>query len=143
MGKLVAIYLRPSARTPVREVAEASAQVGVGLEGDHAHGGKRQVTLLAREAWAAACGALGEAVPPASRRANLLVEGVDLRASRGRRLRLGEVEVVVEGETRPCGLMDDARLGLRDALAPEWRGGVYGRIEVGGAVRVGDPVAWV
>lgn len=140
-GRLVRIFLRPSARTPVREVAEVTALEGVGLDGDHAHGGKRQVTLLSVAGWAEACEALGAgALPPEGRRANLLVEGVDLHAALKRRLRVGSVEVEVLGETRPCQLMDDVQVGLMDALRPRLRAGVYGRIVRGGPLRVGDAV---
>ena len=54
MGTLRAIYLRPSARTPVKSAPRAEAVAGRGLEGDHAGGGKRQVTLLDVAAWEAA-----------------------------------------------------------------------------------------
>ncbi len=139
-ARLVQIYLRPSARTPVKAVERATAVAGRGLEGDHAGGGKRQVTLLSREAWEAACRQLEVELDPGARRANLVVEGVDFVASRGRRLRIGAVEVEVAGETRPCGLMDDVHLGLKAALQPEWRGGVFAVILTGGEVAVGDPV---
>lgn len=138
-GRLLVIVLRPGARLPVRKVEEARAVAGQGLVGDHAGGGKRQVTLLAREAWQAACSQLGRELDPGIRRANLVVEGVDLAATIGRRLRLGEVVIEVLGETRPCELMDDdGRIGLMAALRPERRGGVYGAIVTGGTLRVGD-----
>lgn len=142
MAKLLTIFLRPSSRTPVREVREAAAVAGVGLEGDHAHGGKRQVTLLTREGWEEACAALGAgALSPGGRRANLIVEGVDLAALMGGgRLRLGEVELQVARETKPCQLMDDVHLGLMDALRPRVRAGVYAEVLVGGTLRAGDPV---
>jgi MOSC domain-containing protein YiiM len=144
MARLLAIFLRPSSRTPVKRVQEAEAVAGQGLVGDHTKGGRRQVTLLSREAWAEACADLG--MPPceldaASRRANLLVEGVDVTAlRRGTLLRIGEVELQVEGETHPCQLMDDMHLGLWDALKPRQRGGHFARILVGGPLRVGDRV---
>ena len=63
--------------------------------------------------------------------------------SRGQRLRIGAVLFEVLGETRPCGLMDDVCQGLGDALAPDWRGGVFSRVLEGGEIRVGDPVELV
>lgn len=141
MAKLVQIYLRPSTRTPVKPVTRATAVADRGLEGDHAGGGKRQVTLISRQSWDDALAQLGGgALDPGTRRANLLVEGLDLGPLIGRRVRVGPVELQVEGETRPCGLMDDARLGLRDALAPACRGGVFARILTGGPLQVGDEV---
>lgn len=141
-GRLLRIFLRPSARTPVREVTGALALAGQGLDGDHAHGGKRQVTLLTREGWAEALDALGapSTLSPGGRRANLVLEGVDLGALFGRRLRIGEVEVEVAGETKPCQLMDDVTPGLWEALKPRTRAGVFARILVGGTLRVGDRV---
>jgi MOSC domain-containing protein YiiM len=140
-GRVLHIFLRPSTRTPVREVQEATAVAGVGLEGDHAHGGKRQVTLISRAGWEEACAVLGKTdVSPGGRRANIVVEGVDLHAALGKRLKLGAIEVQVHAETRPCQLMDDVALGLWDALKPRLRAGVYASILTGGTVRVGDPV---
>ena len=141
MGRLLKIYLRPSSRTPVREASTARAIAGTGLEGDHAGKGKRQITLISRESWEAACAELGVELDPGSRRANLLVEGVDLASTlRGGRITVGEVEIEVAGETRPCGLMEDTRLGLKAALGPQCRGGVFGRVTRGGTLTPGDPV---
>ncbi len=141
MGAVEAIYLRPGARVPVRSVPRAVARAGEGLEGDHAGGGRRQVTILSLEAWREACRELGADLDPGVRRANVLVSGVDLRACLGRRLRLGTVEVEVLGETRPCELMDDdGRIGLDAALRKDWRGGVFGAVRTGGTLAVGDPV---
>ena len=139
-GHLEAIYLRPCSRAPVRGVPEAAAIAGQGLEGDHAVGGSRQVTLLSAEAWRDACAQLGQDLPPELRRANLLLSGVEL-PERGSQLRVGPVVIEIRGETRPCELLDaPGRVGLCAALRPARRGGVYGEISTGGALRVGDEV---
>ena len=141
MGSVEAIYLRPSARSPVRSVDRADAVSASGLDGDHAAGGRRQVTVLSLEAWRAACAELGRPIDPAVRRANILVAGVDLANSIGRVLRIGDVVVDVLGETRPCELMDDeGRVGLDAVLRKHLRGGVFGTIQRGGPIHVGDPV---
>jgi MOSC domain-containing protein YiiM len=138
-GKIEAIWLRPAARLPVQPVSRATAIAGQGLDGDHAGGGKRQITILSREAWDDACAALGRALDPGTRRANVMVSGIDLAAAIGRTLELGPVRIEVLGETRPCELMDDGgRLGLQAALRPMRRGGVYGRIVQGGELRLGE-----
>lgn len=140
-GRLLAIFLRPASRLLVRSVTRALAVAGAGLEGDHARGGRRQVTLLAREAWERACHDLGAGVPPEARRANLLLEGVDLGACFGKSLQIGD-DVVVEvlGENRPCELLDGKdRIGLCAALRADRRGGAYGTITTGGVLEVGAP----
>jgi len=135
---LVAICLRPGARIPPTRVERATAVADTGLEGDHAHGGKRQVTLLSLEGWRAACAEFGRDLDPSTRRANLIVEGLDLANAIGCVITIGDVVIDVLGETRPCELMDDGgRLGLQQALRSQKRGGVYGKIRSGGELRVG------
>lgn len=80
---------------------------------------------------------------PDARRANLLVRGIELRETRERTLAVGSVRILVGGETTPCYRMDEAADGLQEALRPEWRGGVYGRVVEGGTIEVGDPVRWM
>lgn len=137
------LAVRPARGAAMREVSEASAALDGGLEGDHGKGGRRGVTLLALEAWREANQALGCDLPWWTRRANVLVEGVDLTELHGRHVRLGTLELDVLGETEPCGVMEVARSGLHDALAVNGRGGVFGRVRVAGTVRVGDDVVVV
>jgi len=110
-----------------------------GLVGD-ARGkpGRRQITILDQAAWDAACRELGQ--PGLSwllRRANLLVEGLDLRESTGRRLRIGEAVLEITGETDPCRKIDRPAPGLMAALTPDWRGGVTARVRAAGRVEIG------
>ena len=85
---------------------------------------------------------LGSEAEPETRRANVLVSGIDLRASRDRVLRLGGTRVRVAGEVKPCERMEEAVPGLRAAMYPDWRGGAFAQILDGGVVTVGDAVAW-
>lgn len=103
--------------------------------------GKRQVTVLSREAWEAACADLGTRLDWTARRANLLVEGLALERTTGSRLRIGDATLEVTGETDPCAKMDQQMPGLEAALRPDWRGGVTCRVLSGGAIAVGDSIA--
>jgi len=109
-----------------------------GVEGSADRGGRRQVTILEREVWESMMRELGSDAGPETRRANVLVSGIDLRASRGRVLRLGATRVRVAGEVKPCERMEEAVRGLRALMFPDWRGGAFAEIIDGGAVAVGD-----
>ena len=124
-------------------VAEAKLEAGRGIVGNADFGGRRQVTILDADEWERRLAGLGATLDPATRRANLLVRGVDLTESRDRVLGVGSCRVRVEGETKPCDLMDESLPGLREALYAAWGGGAWGGVVVGGEIAVGDPVRWV
>lgn len=111
-----------------------------GLVGNANVGGRRQVTVVDADAWERAIAELGVDVDPSERRANLLVRGLDLEETRDRALVIGGCRIRIGGETRPCYRMDEASPGLQDALDPGWRGGVFGVVEAGGEIAVGDVV---
>lgn len=141
-GKLERIWRKVAHGEPMVPLTEAVLDTDRGLAGDVNYRAGRPVTVISADAWADAERQLGASVDPSARRANLMVRGVTLAESRGRVLRVGAVRIRVRGETRPCGVMDEAHAGLREALVPEWRGGVFGDVVHGGVVRLGDPVAW-
>jgi MOSC domain-containing protein YiiM len=124
-------------------VDRATLVAGQGIAGNANQGGRRQVTILSREAWDRVEESIGYTVDPTTRRANVLVSGIDLADTRDRVLTLGPCRVRIRGETRPCTLMDATEAGLRDAMDPEWRGGAFGEVLVGGELTVGDEVSWV
>ena len=122
-------------------IEEATISVEAGVAGDARGRLKgRQVTVLCRESWEAACRDLGREVPWTTRRANIMVEGLELAHSAGKTLAIGEATLAITGETDPCQRMDEQAQGLTTALAPDWQGGVTCRVIEGGAVRVGDGV---
>jgi MOSC domain-containing protein YiiM len=142
MGRLAAIARKSSKGAPMEELSEARISEAAGLEGDaRGQPGSRQITVVATGGWAAACADLGAEVPWTLRRANLLVEGVELPRTAGTWLNIGDVVLEVTGETTPCERMDQEHAGLRAALAPDWRAGCSCRVLSGGDVSVGDAAA--
>jgi len=140
-ARLLAIAVRPSGSREMRELQRAGVSVEAGLEGDkRSRPGRRQVTLMSLEVWQQVCAELGAALPWTTRRANLLVDDLPLYLSHGGRIRIGEVELEITGETDPCAKMEAARPGLLEALRPDWRGGVTCRVLKGGELLVGQPV---
>ena len=142
-GKLLAIARREKSRGEMEVLDRTDVSPEAGVAGDlRGRHGERQVTVLSREAWDATCATLGIEIPWTTRRANLLVEGLELEGTSGQRLRIGAVQLVVTGETAPCPRMEQQHAGLRAALEPAWRGGVTCRVLSGGELRRGDPVFW-
>ncbi|HKS23074.1 MAG TPA: MOSC domain-containing protein [Thermoanaerobaculia bacterium] len=137
-----AIWIKRAHRGPMDRVERAELVAGRGVRGSANQGGRRQVSIISQEAWDAAIEELGVAVDPSARRANVMVSGVDLENSRGKLLRIGPTVVRILGEVRPCERMDEAEEGLRNALKPHWRGGVFGEIVEGGTIATGDAVAF-
>jgi MOSC domain-containing protein YiiM len=141
MGTVLAIARREKKRAPMERISETQVGVDTGLVGDsRGRTEGRNVTVLSREGWEAACAALGEDLEWTVRRANFLVEGVDLEKSTGKRLRVGACLLQVTGECNPCSRMDEARAGLIKALEPDWRAGVMCIVLEGGVVALADAV---
>jgi len=113
-----------------------------GLAGNANRGGRRQVTIIARERWTELMKTLGADLPPSARRANLMLSGVDLQDSRGRILRVGGTRLLINGKTRPCERMEEAHAGLQVLMRDRWGGGAYAEVVDGGDIHVGDAVEW-
>lgn len=141
IGRVLAIALRCRDKGKMTEVSEAAAQLGSGLDGDLAAQAYRGVTLIAAGQWAEVQKELAAELPWYTRRANVLVDAERLGPLIGSEITIGEVRLKIEGETRPCELMDRLHEGLKAALKPDCRGGVHGRVLQPGTIRVGDAVS--
>ena len=122
--------------------SEATMVEGRGIEGNANQGGKRQVTIISKEMWEKLMDEVGGDQDPASRRANLMVSGVDLSDIQGPVLAIGNVRIRIHGESRPCERMEEAQPGLKTAMEAPWRGGAFGGVLDDGTISVGDPVEW-
>ena len=142
-GRILALAIHVAKTEPMRLIEDSILTVGAGLTDDPNGKGRRGVTLLDVARWNDTMEELGVDLPWHTRRANVLVEGLDLESTVGRTVRLGTAELLIHAETVPCGTMEGLHAGLRAALVPDFRGGVYGEVMTAGAVRVGDSVCVV
>ncbi len=146
MGVLLGIarHARPKAPMEVIEHARITPETGIAGDFRGAMRGKpykRQVTLIERSDWDAAMAEVGHSIGWQERRANLLVDGLDLPQTKGVRLRIGaDVVLEITRETDPCERMEALAEGLRAALTPDWRGGACAMVVTGGEIAVGDEI---
>lgn len=139
-GRVVGIAIRTEKNGPMAETRQGRVTQDGGLEGDVAARPDRGITLLAQEQWDEVMRELGTGLPWHIRRANVLMTGLRSAELLGKRIRVGEVEIAIQGETKPCALMEELQPGLLDALKPDCRGGVFGRILADGTFSVGDSI---
>jgi MOSC domain-containing protein YiiM len=143
-GKITWIGLRPARRTPPAVVDTALAVPGQGLEGDRyasRNGGKRQVTLIQAEHLAAIASYLGvERIDPALLRRNIVTQGINLLALKGKRFRIGAAVFAYSGECHPCSRMEE-HLGTGGYNAVRGHGGITAQVLEGGEIHTGDAIA--
>jgi MOSC domain-containing protein YiiM len=141
-GRIVWIGLRPARRAGIQVVDAAEAAVGTGLVGDRYQNktGARQVTLIAAESLAAIAGYLGrERIDPADLRRNLVTEGINLMALKGRRFRIGAAVLEASGDCHPCSRMEET-FGPGGYNAVRGLGGITARVIESGRIAIGDAV---
>ena len=152
-GKLVGIYTAIAEGVPMVATDSIQAVKGCGLEGDRyangighfsARGGPgREVTLIEREAIAAANAEQDLVVGEHETRRNLVTEGVPLNHLVGRTFRVGTVVLYGCRLADPCAYLAalSQKPGLARALAN--RAGLRADIMVGGLLHVGDTIVEV
>lgn len=137
-GKLLAIWVRKEWGGEMNSLDVANLVKGKGLVEDVSFGGRRQVTVIEEEKWNAVNNKLNSDLPPKTRRANLMISGINLEQSRGKILKIGNCRIEIKGETKPCAAMDEKFPGLKNALKPNWNGGAFGKVLDSGQIFVGD-----
>ncbi len=141
MGRVAGIARRDKKRAPMETLETAEISKDTGVANDfRGKPGPRQVTLLSAEVWESVCGQLGKELPWTTRRANLLVDGLELPRQAGSIIEIGAARLEVTMETDPCSRMEEQCAGLKAALEPDWNGGVLCRVIQGGSISIGDSV---
>ncbi|MCE9679667.1 MOSC domain-containing protein [Shewanella sp. AS1] len=142
MASLQGISYKVVKNGPMLETTSALVTTNTGVAQDiYGKSSKRQVTVLSSEQWQLACDQLDATLPWTVRRANLLIEGMQFDAShKGKILKIGELELLITGETDPCHKMEAAHAGLEAALKPDWRGGVTCRVLTDAHINISDRV---
>jgi MOSC domain-containing protein YiiM len=122
-------------------VDEAGLAPEYGLAGDRYSGtGLRQVTLIQAEHLAAIGAFLGTGpVDAALIRRNIVVQGINLLALKGRRFQLGSAVLQATGECHPCSRMEEI-FGPGGYNAVRGHGGITARVVAAGIVRVGEAI---
>lgn len=145
MITIKSIAYREKQKAPMTEIDRVEITCEQGLVPDtRGKPGKRQVTLLSLESWQIACAELGVELPWTTRRANILLSGMQFSAADfGKVLQMGDVQLQITIETDPCNRMDEQYQGLTAALTPDWRAGVCCKVIKGGVVHCGDDVSFI
>ncbi len=135
-SSVVALFLCPASRAPLRAVERVEALAETGLQGDrHARAGSRRQVLLME---AEVLDRFGLA--PGDVREQVTVRGLPLgRLAPGARLRVGGALLEVAGPCAPCERMNEIRPGLRSAL--DGQRGRFARVVEAGSFAVGDTLA--
>lgn len=139
-GQVEWIGVRPARRAAMQAVEQAVVGFD-GLEGDRARAGKRAVTLVQAEHFAAIGSFLGRGpVAPEMLRRNLVVSGINLLSLRDREICVGSARVRITGICAPCSRMEEA-FGEGGYAAVRGHGGVTAEVIEVGRIALGDPVA--
>jgi hypothetical protein len=149
-GQVVAIYTAPDKGAPMESRDGVEATAGVGLDGDRYGAGegkytrsdddgKRAITLIEREAVAAAGREYDVEIGEHETRRNVVTEGVPLNHLVGQTFRVGDVTLRGLRLAEPCAYLEGlTRQGVRRALVH--RAGLRAEIVEGGTLHVGDPI---
>jgi MOSC domain-containing protein YiiM len=147
-GEVVGIFVANAMGAPMRELDEANAVAGAGLEGDRYRDGAgfytpipgpRQLTLIEEETLAHLAAEHGIAFAPHESRRNLTTRGIRLNDLVGKRFTIGQVLCEGIRLCPPCNRLEE--LTGKPVLAPLVdRGGLRADILDDGVIRRGDTI---
>jgi len=146
-GHVEWIGVRPSRGAALLARDEAELLAGRGLAGDrytlNPQPGQRQVSLIQAEHLDVVAALVGQPqLEIAQLRRNLVIRGINLRALRRARFRIGPTLLEGTGDCDPCSHMERT-LGPGGYNAMRQHGGLCARILEGGHVAVGDALVAV
>ena len=133
------LWVKPAAGAAMEPRESLEIVAGQGVVGNKVQ--KRHVTLIAQERWAEVMQEMNSDLDPSTRRANVMVSGIDLIESTGKTVRIAGVELMIRGETRPCHQMEAALPGREQAMNARWGGGAWAEVVTGGTIHTGDHVS--
>ena len=144
-GEVLSVSIRPKRKEAPVDMEWVLAIEGEGLNGDHyaSSGGKRQVTLIAREHIEAVASMLGKAeIDPMDLRRNIVVQGINLLALKDKQFKIGEAILEYSGDCHPCSRMEE-NLGPGGYNAMRGHGGITARIMNSGKIKPGDKISYI
>ena len=143
-GEVVVVCRTATEGGAIREVVEAVATAGAGLEGDRyctfGAAAETQLTLIQNEAIEEFNEVFGADLPAPAFRRNVITQGVDLNALEGRIFTVGEVQLRGVELCEPCAYLQNLLdiPGLVKQLTH--KGGLRCEIVGGGVIRPGDEI---
>jgi MOSC domain-containing protein YiiM len=141
-GRVTWIGVRVARHAPLIVVESVEARSGKGLHGErYQKDGARQVTLIQAEHMLAIASYLRyEKIDPAHLRRNIVVEGINLLALKGKRFHVGSALLEYTGECHPCSRMEE-NLGTGGYNAMRGHGGITARVIDSGFITLGDSIS--
>jgi MOSC domain-containing protein YiiM len=137
-GKVIYIGVRPARLEPVNSLKYVQAIADFGLEGDrYRNNGTRQVSLIQAEHLQVVSSFMAKSILPEMVRRNIVVEGLNLLALKGKRFSIGNAILEYSGECHPCSRME-ANLGPGGYNALRGHGGITAKIVSTGLIKIGD-----
>ena len=145
MATAISIHRVLKKGAPAELLAEANYIADFGLEGDwrSRKGRGRQITLIEAESLERVADILGlDKIPPGASRRQVVVRGISLNETVGKKLRVGPLLIGVHRLCDPCDNME-TMIGRGAMAAMDQLGGICAKVIEGGVLRPGDSISIV